>query len=33
MYMFWEDAVPDSDWCDLPAATRELRAMRLELAG
>lgn len=31
VYMFWEDAVTEPDQCDLPAATRELRAMRLEI--
>ena len=35
VYTPWEDALtypdPDADLCDLPAATRELQAMRLEL--
>ncbi|WP_171161935.1 hypothetical protein [Streptomyces sp. I05A-00742] len=31
MYTFWEDAGADPDLCDLPAATREPRAMYLEI--
>jgi hypothetical protein len=31
IYMFWEDADADSDYCDLPAAISELKAMHVEI--
>ncbi|WFB06314.1 hypothetical protein LRS74_04075 [Streptomyces sp. LX-29] len=33
LYAFWEDAPAHPELCDLPAATRELRAIRREIAG
>ncbi|MEV6131371.1 hypothetical protein AB0M05_31980 [Streptomyces violaceusniger] len=31
VYAHWEDALTSPEWCDLPAATGELRAMHLKI--